>query len=135
MERLNERLAVAEKAHATLEEALRIKNPSKLERDGAIQRFEYTFEACWKTCQQYLHAVEGRECASPKSCLRGIGEAGILNAEETSAALQMTDDRNRTVHLYQEALAEEIYAHLPAHSRLIGKILHGIRERVSSSCT
>jgi len=59
MERLNQRLAVAEKAHAILEEALQIKNPSKLERDGAIQRFEYTFEACWKTCQQYLHAVEG----------------------------------------------------------------------------
>ncbi|MFQ5488389.1 MAG: hypothetical protein ACE5ET_08120 [Gammaproteobacteria bacterium] len=101
MERLNERLAVAEKAHAT---------------------------------QQYLHAVEGRECASPKSCLRGIGEAGILNAEETRAGLRMTDDRNRTVHLYHEALAEEIYAHLPAHSRLIGKILHGIRGKMSSSC-
>jgi len=59
MERLKERLAVAEQAHATLEEALQIRKPSKLERDGAIQRFEYTFEACWKTCQHYLHAVEG----------------------------------------------------------------------------
>ncbi len=54
MERLKPRLAIAKQAHATLTEALRTENPTALERDGAIQRFEYTFEVCWKLCQAVL---------------------------------------------------------------------------------
>lgn len=45
MERLKERLAVARKALRTLQELLVIEHPTKVERDAAIQRFEYTFEA------------------------------------------------------------------------------------------
>ena len=129
MERLKERLAVAAQALATLNEALRLENPSTLERDGAIQRFEYTFETCWKACQQYLHTIEGKECASLKGCLRGMGEVGILTPEETSQSLMMVDDRNRTVHIYHEKVAREIHSRLPAYSRLMEKMLHAIRDR------
>lgn len=131
MERLKPRLAIAKQAHATLTEALRTENPTALERDGAIQRFEYTFEVCWKLCQLYLRIVEGIDCASPKGCLRSMGEVGLLTPEETKKVLIMADDRNRTVHIYQERIAKEIYDRLTDYSRIMRKILDRIEERTS----
>ncbi|MBP9682513.1 MAG: nucleotidyltransferase substrate binding protein [Bacteriovorax sp.] len=32
----------------TFEDAIKSPPKSELERDGVIQRFEYTFELCWK---------------------------------------------------------------------------------------
>ena len=37
------------KANERLREALALKSPTQLERDGIIQRFEFTFELAWKT--------------------------------------------------------------------------------------
>ena len=42
MERLNERIAMAKRALETLQELLGLERPSRVERDAAIQRFEYT---------------------------------------------------------------------------------------------
>lgn len=54
MERLNERFAMAKRALETLQELLALERPSRVERDAAIQRFEYTCEAVWKAAQRYL---------------------------------------------------------------------------------
>jgi nucleotidyltransferase substrate binding protein (TIGR01987 family) len=113
MERLKLRLNLARQAVARFEEALQIPRPSKLERDGAIQRFEYTFEAVWKACQRYLDVVEGLECASPKMYIRQLRDVALLDDKGATMALEMVDDRNNTVHTYNEALAEKIFAHLP----------------------
>jgi hypothetical protein len=59
VERLTERLAVARRALGTLQEVLNLQHPSRVERDAAIQRFEYTCEAVWKAAQRYLQEVEG----------------------------------------------------------------------------
>ena len=48
MERLTRRLHDAESALARLGEVLAIEAPTDVERDAAIQRFEFTFEAVWK---------------------------------------------------------------------------------------
>ena len=47
MERVREWLALARQAHATLQEVVGKHNVSTIERDAAIQRFEYIFEATW----------------------------------------------------------------------------------------
>ena len=126
MERLKLRLNLARQAVARFEEALQIPRPSKLERDGAIQRFEYTFEAAWKACQRYLNVVEGLECASPKTCLRQLRDVGLLNDKSATTALEMADDRNNTVHTYNEALAEKIFAHLPRYCALLKELLQSV---------
>ena len=118
MERVKERLSVASRALATLDEALEAPK-SKIVRDAAIQRFEYTFEAVWKAAQIYLKRVEGKDLASPKSVIRASFQAGLLDEAEAAAALQMVDDRNLTVHTYQEALAERIFGRLPDYARIM----------------
>ena len=126
MDRLKIRLKESEKACKTLKDALNIKNPTTLERDGTIQRFEYTFEAVWKASQLYLIEVESLEANSPKGSFRALGEAGILSASETINALAMADDRNKTVHTYIEAVAVMIYNGLKEHSNLLDEIIRRI---------
>ena len=57
MERLKQRLATARQALDTLEE-LRTVPFSKIVRDAAIQRLEYTFEAVWKAADVVLVMTE-----------------------------------------------------------------------------
>lgn len=130
MERLNERLAIARRALNSLLEVLAISQPSRIERDAAIQRFEYTCEAVWKTAQRYLQDVEGISIGSPKGCLRTSRDVGLLTDEQTTLGLEMIDDRNLTVHTYNEAVAEEIYAGLPAYAHLLDAWLSAITQRM-----
>ncbi|BCZ91518.1 nucleotidyltransferase [Thermus thermophilus] len=122
MGRVLERIQIAEKALSTLKELVFLQDPSPVERDAAIQRFEYTFEAFWKALQAYLREVEGLEGASPKGVIRLAREAGLLG-EEARLALGMVDDRNLTVHTYNEALARALFRRLPDYARLMEQIL------------
>lgn len=111
MDRLTERLQMARRALETLEEVLR-EPKTRIVRDATIQRFEYTFEALWKAAQLYLRTVESLELGSPKAVIRAARQSGLLGDHETRAALQMADDRNLTVHTYNEDLAEAIYGRI-----------------------
>lgn len=92
-------------------------------RDAAIQRFEYTFEACWKFIKEYLKTKEGIISNSPKSCFREVFTVGIIKEDETVKLLEMTDDRNMTSHTYKEEVAEIIYGKLEDYSRLIKDVI------------
>lgn len=69
MERLHERIEVANKALNAFHEIIVIETPFTIERDAGIQRFEFSFEACWKTGKQYLYDVEGLDIGSPKGVI------------------------------------------------------------------
>lgn len=130
MERLKQRLGTARQALHTLEE-LREEPFSKIVRDAAIQRFEYTFEAVWKAAQRHLEIVEGVEVGSPKGVFRACLEAGILTALQTQQALEMTDDRNLTAHTYNEQVAVRIYSRIPNHTTLMSQLLAVLERRLS----
>ena len=69
---------------------------------------------------------EGLEVGSPKACVRAARQTGLLTEEGAELALQMVDDRNLTVHTYDEALAEAIFARLPGHVLTLGAWLAAI---------
>jgi nucleotidyltransferase substrate binding protein (TIGR01987 family) len=133
MERLIARLTTAREAIATLDELLQKRELSKVERDAAIQRFEYSCEAVWKTVQLYLREVEGLDVGSPKSAARSSFQIGLLDDAETRRALTMADDRNLTVHTYNEKLAEAIAARLNEHVRLLRHWIEEVAARVASA--
>lgn len=132
MERLNERLVIARRALASFQELLGLEQPSRVERDAAIQRFEYTCEAVWKAAQRYLQVVEGISIGSPKGSIRGSRDVGFINDEQTTLGLEMIDDRNLTVHTYNESLAEDIYRQLPAYADFLGAWLTAMADRLKS---
>ena len=99
MGRLSERLVVARRALATLVELPLDGVPTKVERDAAIQRFEYTFEAVWKAAQLFLREIEGLEIGSPKGAVRASLQVGLLNEGEARTAL----DRDPKARLVRDA--------------------------------
>jgi len=129
VDRLNERLQDANSALSRFDEVLSIKNPSSIERDAAIQRFEFTFEAVWKAAKEYLYVVEGIDTASPKGVIRHCRELGIFNEDTASHALVMADDRNLTVHTYNEKLAIEIHSRVKPYFSLMRNWLEKLNQR------
>lgn len=93
------------KAFETLKEGT-IQANSQLEKDGVIQRFEYTFEIFWKTLKILLSYL-GIECHSPRSCIKEAFRQGFI--EDDEIFLDMLEDRNRSSHIYEEKTAEEIF--------------------------
>ena len=110
------------RALARLEEALR-EPATPLVRDACIQRFEFCFELGWKAIQEALRR-EGRDCTSPRSCLREAFKQRWIESEE--AWSRLLADRNLTSHTYDEALAEAIYGRLGDHRSLFASL----RERL-----
>jgi nucleotidyltransferase substrate binding protein (TIGR01987 family) len=100
-------------------------------RDASIQRFEYTFEAIWKTLKVYLLQIEGIVCNSPKKCFREALKVGLLTPDQTQRFLEMTDDRNMTSHTYYEEIAQQIYAKIDAYIELMEILLERLEDAVN----
>ncbi|MEN6564659.1 MAG: nucleotidyltransferase substrate binding protein, partial [Veillonellales bacterium] len=89
----------------------------------------FTFEAVWKAAQGYLRTVEGMDAASPKGVIRACREVGLLDESEVMLALKMADDRNLTVHTYNEPLAA-IYERILTYHLLLANWLAAMKQRV-----
>nr|MBS0019730.1 HI0074 family nucleotidyltransferase substrate-binding subunit [Gammaproteobacteria bacterium] len=133
MERVSERIALAQKALATFQELAKLTAPSLIERDAAIQRFEYSFEAVWKATQRYLQDMEGIDATSPKAVIRAALRSALLNETEARQALQMADDRNLTSHTYHEAVAKLIFSRASGYATLMHVWVERLQERLRAS--
>jgi nucleotidyltransferase substrate binding protein (TIGR01987 family) len=127
MDRLTQRLEVAAAALGSLEAIVAGASNSDLERDAAILRFQYSFESVWKAAQHRLRDREGIDAGSPKQVIRACLEAGLLDADQTHRALAIADDRNLTVHTYNEPLALALVGRLPEHAVLLRQWLESLR--------
>lgn len=88
------------KAFLRLEEAIgAFDTLSVLEKEGLIQRFEYTFELSWNTLKDYLEA-QGVEAVFPREVIKSAFAAGILGDGE--AWMEMLEHRNLMAHTYNE---------------------------------
>ncbi len=111
------------KALSTLKETLDMFDPENiLVRDATIQRFEYSYELCWKTIKVFLKEQKGDIATSPKECFRFLGKHTLLSPEEVEASLKMVDDRNETSHAYGEKFIQELYPRIKDYFTLMDKI-------------
>jgi uncharacterized protein YutE (UPF0331/DUF86 family) len=127
MERLETRLAEAEAALATLDEVVGKKPRSLMERDSAILRLIYTFEATWKACQQLLVDREDLEVASPNTAIRTARRLGWLSDDDAEAAMRIGRDRNLAVHMYRGRIGAEIDERLAGHAALLRRWLEALQ--------
>ena len=81
----------------------------QLDRDGVIQRFEFSFELLWKTLKLFL-ADEGIITKSPKEALKETFRFGLIKDDEVF--LNMLEDRNQTSHIYSEDISKEIFGRI-----------------------
>ena len=115
----SERLTEFARALLQLERAL-AEPKSEFLRDSAIQRFEFSVDLAWKALQDVLERSYGLRPNAPKTAVRLAHENGVI--EDVVPWLAMIDDRNLTSHTYDIDLAEDIYARLPAHAKLLREL-------------
>ena len=132
MAELEVRLAEAEAALATFEEAIGKSAQSVLERDGAILRLIYTFEALWKASQQLLAEYEGISVASPNATIRAVRRVGWLADADARAAFDIGNDRNLAVHMYRGQIGTEIAQRLAAHAGVLRRWLAALQARAGA---
>lgn len=117
------RLAELKPAFARLKEAMpEVKN--QLEKDGAIQRFEFVFELVWKTLKDYAEDKGRFDAVSPKDAFRVAADLGLV--DNPLIWFDFLKSRNEATHLYNEQKAEEVFSQIPnfigAVEDLISKI-------------
>ncbi len=88
-------------------EALEIDKLSFLEKEGIIQRFEFTLELAWKTLKDKME-FDGilLDKISPKMVLKEAYQAKYINDIDTW--LNMINDRNLVSHTYDFETFEQI---------------------------
>lgn len=99
------------------------------ERDGSIQRFEYTFELAWKTAKRVLQE-HGIESLTPKSVIRDCGQKGWINNVEKW--FEFLKARNQTSHTYQSVTAERVFELAKEFSGACPKLLEVLKRESGS---
>ena len=119
------KLATFEQALTTFKEAL-LADPSPLERDGAIQRFEYCFDLSWKTLKRFLETRGFIDLNSPRSVFSAAYTERLIDDELIWSTIILK--RNVSVHTYNEKLAESLYAELPSYYKAMHILLQKLKE-------
>ena len=107
-----------------LEEVLALPKDA-IVRDSAIQRFEISFELCWKFLKAYLEAEHNARCTSPRTCFRAAFKNGVI--ADDPFWIDLIALRNYTVHTYNERLADYVYSQLPEATRRFRGVLDATR--------
>lgn len=115
------------KALAALEQGL-LENPDDLQRDGAIQRFEFCFELSWKCIKQVAVEQGIDQISSPKRAIQEAFRQGWIVDERTW--VQMLSDRNLAAHTYRKELAEDLFARLPEYYKVLQALYNRLATEV-----
>lgn len=127
MSRAAEKTAQLQNAIARLKEAIAEyeQTHSLAVRDGTIQRFEFCAELAWKATQDYLEEQGYLDVHSPKAVMRKAYLEGLITDEQ--GWLSLLDARNKTSHLYDDIVVDQIYqqiqgTYLPLLDALMGRL-------------
>ena len=98
--RWEQRFQNFEKAYLQLKSSvIEVENLSDLEKEGMVQRFEYTFELAWKTLKDYLQE-QGVDARFPREVIKQSYHYGLI--EDGEIWMVMLDNRNTMAHTYNE---------------------------------
>jgi nucleotidyltransferase substrate binding protein (TIGR01987 family) len=131
--RWKQRFENYEKALRLLREALMdIDSLSDLEKEGAVQRFEFTVELAWKTLKDYLE-FSGLivEQNTPKNVIKQAFSANII--QNGQLWIDMLDCRNRLSHTYDRAAFDKSLRDVSGlYLRGLDELYHYLKERSAS---
>lgn len=106
--RWKQRFSNFEKALLKLSEVIEKKEIlSDLEKEGLIQRFEFTHELSWQVMKDFLIYDGIQNIIGSRSAVREAYNKGIISNGEIW--MEMIESRNRTSHTYLESILESEY--------------------------
>ncbi len=124
--RWQQRLQNFKRVLQKLNEALEgdVEGYSDLEKEGIVQRFEYTFELAWKTLKDYL-VYDGIQLdqITPRHVLKKAFASSIIMEGQTW--IDMLEHRNLMSHTYdQEKFEQAVRMISKTYSKELNKLVH-----------
>lgn len=104
--RWQQRFTNFKKAFIQLSEAVSLPSYSRLEQQGLIKCFEFTYELAWNTLKDYLEDQAHTGITGSKDTFRLSNRLGLI--ADGDIWMDMVSSRNATTHTYNEATAEDI---------------------------
>lgn len=99
-----------EKAFLRLKEAIEAESLNELERNGLIQRFEFTIDLAWKVMKDYLEEKGFAFKPSPKDTMRQAQESGFIDYAQV--LIDGFEIRNELSHDYDGLKFEKAEGYL-----------------------
>ena len=81
----------------------------ELLQEGLIQRFEYTHELAWKVMKDYAEYQGYTDIRGSRAAIRKALEMDLIDDKRW---MDTIEDRNLTVHNYDNEIASEIYENI-----------------------
>lgn len=127
--RWQQRFKNFEKAYLRLKEALEKENLNELERNGVVQRFEFTMELCWNTLKDYLTEEGVQFKPTPNETVRQVFKSGLI--ADAQVLIDGLDIRNELSHDYSgEKFEKSEYEIRQSIFPAIEKVYLSFREKV-----
>ena len=109
----------------------RIDELSDLEKEGLVQRFEYTSELSWKVLKDLLEYKGYDGISGPNPVLKQSFEDGLI--DDHDAWRRLIKSRNITSHVYGESQVEEIVENIYVeYSPLLKKLKQRLEKEKSN---
>ena len=107
--RWKQRFSNFEKALEKFTEAVEVvkDHSNDLEKEGLIQRFEFSHELAWKVMKDFLENDGYQNIFGSKSTTREAFNKGLI--EEGQIWMNMIESRNATVHTYHGNILDTEY--------------------------
>ena len=107
--RWNQRFVNYERAFLKLKEGIDLyaEEANDLEKEGIIQRFEFTHELAWKVMKDFLESKGIMGIIGSRDATRLSFQNDLI--ENGDVWMQMIESRNRTVHTDQDSILEVEY--------------------------
>lgn len=119
--RWRQRFQNLEKAYKQLEDSVqKAEELSDLEKEGMVQRFEYTFELAWKTIKDFLEE-QYVIVKFPREVIKQAFSYEIIDDGEIW--MDMLEKRNLMAHTYEESIFKQavnkiVNEYFPAMNKL-----------------
>jgi len=111
-----QRFSNLKKALSNLDEAVKLSEErelTKLEKQGLIQSFEYTYELAWNTIRDFYRSKGEVDIQGSRDAFRLAFERGLI--EDGQVFMNMIKSRQLSSHTYNEETADDIYQDIVNH--------------------
>ena len=82
---------------------------SDLEKEGLIQRFEYNQELSWQTIKDFYEYLGETRLQGSRDAFQLAVKRGLIDTNCGKILMESIISRNKTVHTYNEEVANEIF--------------------------
>ena len=119
--RWTQRFENYKKAFEVLEKALKIEEPTEIERGGIIQFYEMCFELGWKLLKDY-NETQGLITKSPREAIKQAYQTDLIDDGHTW--IDALESRILIAHTYDEKTALEVLGEIQLRYFIVLKNLY-----------